>query len=146
MGITTDRNDPGLRETDATGMQKSYLVLSEEERARGFIRPVRRTYTHTGQRPTHPLRDLTDDEHTRLDQYGYVAFEAYPESDSSITGRFWTQAQLSGGCGTATTMGQALAETYARQPDFYGATWCCGCRTHLPVAEFVWDDGSPVGS
>lgn len=35
------------REIDpATGMQKSYVVLSDEERGKGFVRPVRRSYTH----------------------------------------------------------------------------------------------------
>lgn len=51
------------------------------------------------------------------------------------------------GCGVVTTMSQTIAETYARQPGFYGATYCAGCRMHRPVGEFVWDsDGSVVGS
>jgi len=29
-----------------TGQQKGYVVLSAEERARGFVRPVRRSYLH----------------------------------------------------------------------------------------------------
>jgi hypothetical protein len=29
-----------------TGMQKDYVVLSKEERSKGFMRPVRRAYTH----------------------------------------------------------------------------------------------------
>lgn len=50
-------------------------------------------------------------------------------------------------CGTVTTMGQALAETYARDPHFYSGTFCCGCRTHKPLVEFVWTaDGLQVGS
>lgn len=50
-------------------------------------------------------------------------------------------------CGTVTTMGRALSETYARDPTFYGATFCCGCNRHLPVSEFVWSaDGQVVGS
>lgn len=93
MGITSDPNDAGLREIEpATGMQKSYLVLSEEERAKGFVRPVRRTYVHLK-------------------------------------------------CATVTTMGPAIAETYARDPKFYGATYCLHCRNHFPVGpdgEFVW--------
>jgi hypothetical protein len=39
-------------------------------------------------------------------------------------------------------MGTALAETYARDPAFYGATYCAGCGRHRPVGpdgEFVWD-------
>ena len=70
----------------STGMHLDYWVLSEEERAKGFIRPVRRTYIHEK-------------------------------------------------CGEATTMGIALAETYARNPNFYGATFCAAiqCRKHFPV-------------
>lgn len=76
----------------ATGMQKAYVVLSDDERAKGFVRPVRRSYVH-----------LT--------------------------------------CHTVTTMGQALAETYAANPRFYSGTFCCGCGSHFPVGkdgEFVW--------
>ena len=134
---------PDHREIDpTTGMQKGYVVLSAEERAKGFVRPVRRSYRHVGIRPTHPLRPLTAEEVARHAKYGvpYVAFEAY--DDGSVTGRFWTQAQLDSGCGTITTMGEALAETYARDPGFYGATMCVTCRAHFPVGEhgeFVWE-------
>lgn len=38
---------PDHREIDpASGMQKGYVVLTPEERAKGFVRPVRRTYKH----------------------------------------------------------------------------------------------------
>jgi hypothetical protein len=30
----------------STGMQKDYIVLTAEERAKGFVRPVRRAYKH----------------------------------------------------------------------------------------------------
>ncbi len=30
----------------ATGQQRDYVVLAEEERAKGFVRPVRRSYVH----------------------------------------------------------------------------------------------------
>ncbi len=93
-GTTTDPNDPRLgRGPGGEGMNEAYLVLSEEERAKGFVRPYRETYLHTK-------------------------------------------------CGTVTRMGQAIAETYARNPSFYGATFCVKCNTHLPVGEFVWNDGS----
>lgn len=72
-----------------TGQQKAYVVLSEEERAKGFVRPVRATYRHIP-------------------------------------------------CQSITTMDRSLAETYAREPTFYNATFCCGCRRHFPVAEFLW--------
>jgi hypothetical protein len=92
MGLTDDPNDPGLASVDNRGMQAKYLVLSEDERARGFVEPVRTSYQH-----------LT--------------------------------------CGTITYMATAIAETYARDPSFYGGTYCAGCQTHLPVGdhgEFVW--------
>jgi hypothetical protein len=79
----------------ANGQHEAYWVLTEEERSKGFIRPVRRTYIHKT-------------------------------------------------CGTATTMGRALAETYAVDPKYYGATFCCGCNKHLPVGEFVWDGTNEI--
>lgn len=137
----------------SVGQHKSYIVLSDEERAKGFVRPVRRSYRHVGlPGPKHPLRELTAEERERHARFGYTKFEPYPEG-SSITGRYWTDAQLAAvdkGCGTVTTMGSSIAETYARQPDFYGATLCVNCNRHLPVGEhgeFVWiPDGSRVGT
>jgi len=38
---------PDHREIDSkTGMQKSYVVLAQEEREKGYVRPYRETYTH----------------------------------------------------------------------------------------------------
>jgi len=92
MSLTTDKNDPELGrgiDDQPVPQNKKYLILSDEERAKGFIRPVRESYVHKT-------------------------------------------------CGTETTMGLAIAETYARDPKFYGATYCCHCMKHLPVDEFVW--------
>lgn len=81
---------------------------------------------------------------TRYASFGYVKFEPYPGDDIRL-GRYWKQDQLDAigkGCGTVTTMGAAIAETYAREPGFYGGTYCCGCSTHKPVGpdgEFVWE-------
>jgi hypothetical protein len=98
MSLTSDPHDPDLHTTLPNGQMKAYLVLSEEERAKGFVRPVRTAYLHTK-------------------------------------------------CGCVTTMGMALSETYARDPAFYGSTYCVKCGTHSPVAEFRWDeDGQTVGS
>ncbi len=92
---------PDHREIDpATGMQKAYVVLSAEERAKGFARHVRRSYVHQK-------------------------------------------------CGNTTTMNHAIAETYARDPKFYDGTFCATCKEHFPIGEngeFVWEDGSKVGS
>jgi hypothetical protein len=111
--LTTDRGDPGLREIiqngPLKGQQRAYLVLSEEERAKGFVMPVYRSYRHMK-------------------------------------------------CGTDTTMGQALCETYARNPYFYSGTFCAYCGTHFDLIipgegyhQFYWvePDGSriiPVGA
>lgn len=133
----------------ATGMQKGYVVLSAEERAKGFVRPVRTSYVHVGAAgPRFPLQDLTDVQKERSSGLGYVKFEPYPEGERPALGRYWTQAQLDKvgkGCGSVTTMGRALAETYARDPGFYGGTFCATCRTHFPVGaagEFVWEGTS----
>jgi len=148
MSLTTDPKDPELghgADESPVPQNKKYLVLSEEERAKGFIRPVRRSYRHVGECPKNPLRDLTAEELERYAQFKYVAYEAYPSSDSPVKGRYWTQAQLDKkGCGTVTTMGDALAETYARDPKFYGSTYCVTCQMHRPVGEFVWDGTDEV--
>lgn len=81
------------RELKPNGQQKDYVVLTSEERAKGFVRPVRNSYVHLK-------------------------------------------------CGVVTRMAQAIAETYARDPQFYSGTFCVGCRAHFPVGEggeFVWD-------
>jgi hypothetical protein len=155
MGLTSDRNDPRLGhgvDSESIPQHEVYLVLSEEELAKGFVRPVRKTYIHVGvPGPKYPLRDLTDDEHARYDMYGYVKFEEYPK-DSLALGRFWTQENLDNtykGCGGSTTMNQVIAETYAREPGFYGATYCVHCQKHLPVGEygeFIWEDSTQVGT
>ena len=137
---------PDHKELRADGQQKGYVVLSDAERRKGFVRPVRRSYRHVGAPgPKNPLRDLTPDEVKRYAEFGYVKYEEYPGA-SSIAGKYWTQKELDRigkGCGTVTTMGQALAETYARAPDFYSGTFCAGCGAHFPVGEngeFVWLD------
>lgn len=155
MGLTTDRNDPGIKTILPNGQQEKYLVLSEEERAKGFVRPVRRSYKHVGiAGPRYALRDLTDEEKGlwQDDPNPFVKFEIYPETEPGM-GRYWTQKQLDSvgkGCQTVTTMGQVIAETYARNPGYYGGTFCCHCGCHLPVGrdgEFIWlDDGSRVGT
>ena len=102
---TTDPTDPRLGhgvDSGPTPQHEVYLILSDEERAKGFVRPLRLSYIHD-------------------------------RGDSA--------------CGTVTRMGLALCETYARDPKFYGATYCVGCGKHLSVAEFSWDeDGEQVGS
>ena len=99
--LTTDPNDPRLghgADEKPVPQQEVYLVLSEDERKKGFVRPYRNKYVHRK-------------------------------------------------CGVETVMGQTLSETYARNPKFYGATYCVGCQMHRPVSEFNWTlDGEEVGS
>jgi len=45
-GLTTDINDPDLGVPGPDGQNKKYLVLSEEERSKGFLRPLYRGYIH----------------------------------------------------------------------------------------------------
>ena len=46
MATTDDRSDPGLRTIRPDGQQQNYLVLSQEERDKGYVRPVRINYVH----------------------------------------------------------------------------------------------------
>jgi len=88
----------------SNGQQRGYVVLTPEERAKGFVKPLRKSYVH-----------------------------AYPsEIDRQI------------GCGGQTTMCQAIAETYARDPRFYSGTFCVHCKTHFPLREFIWDGGGEL--
>lgn len=86
------------RELQSNGMQRDYVILSDAERAKGFVRPVRDSYKHLS-------------------------------------------------CGHVTTMHRRIAETYARDPTFYGGTFCTTCQGHFPVGangQFLWieADGS----
>ncbi len=75
------------------GQYADHWVLCEAERAKGYVRPVRRDYVHLK-------------------------------------------------CGVRTIMPTACAETYARDPSYYGSTFCCGCHAYFTVGEqgeFVWD-------
>ena len=129
------------------GQHVDHWVLSPEERARGFVRPVRNCYTHVGPPgPQNPLRDLTPHEREVYDPE-YAKYEEYPplvQAEGKL-GRFWTQAQLDAigqGCGRTTLMPRAIAETYAVNPGYYGSTFCSGCQKYLAVGErgeFVWE-------
>jgi hypothetical protein len=97
--LVTDPNDPRLkRGSDAAPVAQNaaYLVLSEEDRKRGFLLPIRAQYKHLK-------------------------------------------------CGTVTRMSAPIAETYARDPWFYGSTYCVGCQMHRPLEEFTWEpDGTTM--
>src|SRR5579859_32786 len=111
MSLTTDRNDPRLThgpDTEPGPQAEVYLVLSEEERAKGFVRPLYRCYRHVGVRPQGPVRKLTEHERGLYAKHDYVCFEPNTDPESPALGRFWTKEQLESGCGTVTTMGLAL--------------------------------------
>lgn len=99
MGVTTDPSDPRLGhgvDKEPLEQHSTYLVLSADERKKGFVRPYREAYYHLG-------------------------------------------------CGGVTYMGPLIAATYARDPHFYGATYCCKCRMHKAVGgsgEFAWCDAN----
>jgi hypothetical protein len=46
--VPPDRSHTDLKDN---GQQKEYVVLTQEERAKGFVRPVRHTYIHVGNDP-----------------------------------------------------------------------------------------------
>lgn len=99
--VPEDRSHTQLK---PNGQQQDYVVLSPEERAKGFVKPLRNSYVH-----------------------------AFPsELDRQI------------GCGVETKMGPAIAETYARNPRFYGGTFCVGCGRHFPLKEFIWCGGGEL--
>lgn len=144
-------------QTEKTGQHKDYVVLCPDERAKGFIRPYRDKYRHVGRTTDHWTaidRMLTDEEKREHSNRDYVAVMTQMVGDKKA-GTYVTQKELDawiagervGGCGVETQMGQALSETYARDPKFYGATFCVRCNRHLPVGEFAWSqDGETVGS
>ncbi len=98
MGTTSDPSDPSLGHgVDDTPVEQNdkYLVLSDAERSKGFVRPYREVYIHV---------DCT----------------------------------VKPGCHTI--MSRGIAETYARNPKFYGSTYCTSCKMHRPLSEFRWAD------
>lgn len=104
--VTTNPADPRLThgsDENAVKQADAYLVLSEDERAKGFVRPYRESYKH---------RNCPGKRHRE----------------------------------SVTTMSKEIAETYARDPKFYGGTYCCVCERHRPLAEFEWLDGESMGS
>lgn len=49
-------------------------------------------------------------------------------------------------CGTETRIGDEIAETYAKNPSYYGRTFCVACKEHYPISEFHWSrDGVELG-
>jgi len=136
-------------QTEEVGQHKDYIVLCPDERAKGFVRPVRNKYQHVGRSVCGKI--VNTDPNERFPKLGGPRdiCGLRHEHEGECAGQFFTVDQPEhaeilvrhrrGGCGTVTTMGQALSETYARDPKFYGATFCCGCNRHLPVGEFVWD-------
>lgn len=67
----------------ATGMQRDYVVLSEAERAKGFVKPVRRSYIHAY--PTEVNRQIGCGGETRM---GAALAETYARNPRFYTGTF----------------------------------------------------------
>lgn len=151
--LTTDRSDPNLHEEKENGQNKAYLVLSDEELQQGFVRPVRYSYLHIG-RKYYGVKPFAEPHVTPTKTY-VGTLDVVDAQGNYIGGTYATAEEVDqynktgyvGGCGVATTMNETIAKTYARNPGFYGATFCMGCGKHIPVGEFVWaDDNSKVGS
>ena len=42
---------------------------------------------------------------------------------------------------------KAICETFAKEPSYYGRTFCTECCDYFPLIEFNWvEDGTEVGS
>lgn len=145
-----DRGPTPTEETRPDGQKADHWVLSDEERSKGYVRPVRLSYRHVGLPvpPLERLRNLTPEEEERFGGNGYVKFEPYGENRAPVTGRFWTLEQLKRGnvCGAVTAMPVKCAETWAVDIHFYGQTFCCSCGGYFSVEEFVWLDGERLGT
>ena len=150
MSLTTDPNDPNL----CYGIDEKpreqcdvYLVLSEEERKKGFVRPLRTSYIHIGNK-----KRICGKFFSKSEEGIYRCNEDFGHDDGCHRGRLEASLSYEGdswfegkeGCGTITTMNRAIAETYARNPKYYGATYCCYCRMHLSVKEFIWEGTNEV--
>lgn len=44
-------------------------------------------------------------------------------------------------CGQVTKMGSSIAESIARDPEYYTKTFCANCGDYYDVSEFEWKDG-----
>ncbi len=99
-----------------TGQQKGYVVLNAEERSKGFVRPVRRTYTHIGKG-------------AKFD--GGVLLERG-------VGGCGTNTSM------ALSIAETFARTAGSGKCFYDGTFCATCCTHLPLNEFVWEGTSEI--
>lgn len=86
-------NAPAPQPLVESGQHGAYWVLSDEERKRDWVRPLRTSYRHLK-------------------------------------------------CYADTSMSTKIAETYARDPRFYGNTFCSYCKDHRPVSEFIWLDAN----
>ena len=145
MSLTTDPKNLKLgRGVDdkPISQHEVYLVLSKEEIAKGFVRPVRDSYIHTGKQiDVSEMRNLTEEEKVRYKDYNYIGFISNEDKHSSfsVVGRYITEKDIKSGCGIVTRINQTIAKTYARSPKFYGFTYCVGCSKHLPIEEFTWD-------
>lgn len=124
--------DPLIQQIDNLEVDRSARVLSDGQ-------PVPEDGSHT---------ELTPGGQQR----GYVVLTPAERARGWI--RPYRDAYRHLKCGHITTMARAIAETYARDPQFYTGTFCTTCGSHFPVGEdgeFVWYEmdgttGPKVGS
>jgi hypothetical protein len=67
-------------------------------------------------------------------------YENYPTIDEGEFEQPVRDAYIHEECGTVTKMTGDLPESIARDPEYYTATFCVGCGTHVPVEEVHWKD------
>jgi hypothetical protein len=110
MPLTDDPNSPCLHEHDEDGMQHCYLILSEEERAKGFVRAVRTEYIHAYE----------------LGGCGAVTWMALPLAETYARDPHFYTGTWCGGCKTHLPVGAVRGEFYWLDP-----------LTRMPTTEKV---------
>ncbi len=132
---------------EETGQHKGYIVLCDAERAKGFVRPYRDRYQHVG----HLIERCEATHQEPTDENPHQCIRPYPhDGDHEFTALMILNKPIrfmpgrKGGCGSVTTMGRALSETWARDIHFYSHTFCVSCNKHFTIAEFVWNGTNEV--
>lgn len=136
-------DDGSHTELKANGQQQGYVVLTPEERARGWVRPYRDAYKHVGPHVC-GYPGLPDPEGKKLPLVctlppGHAGPHRcdHQVEDVGQLERAGNKHHI-GGCQAITPMTRSIAETYARDPGFYSGTFCTTCGKHRPLSEFRW--------
>lgn len=65
-------------------------------------------------------------------------FENHPTTDEGEFVQPVRESYIHEECGGTTSMGNKLAESFARDPDQYDKTFCYSCGDYYPLDQFKW--------